>query len=192
MAITRPELPYAQDALEPHISRETLQYHYGKHHQGYVDKLNAAIEGTEQDDHSLEEIILNSDGGIFNNAAQVWNHAFYWNSLSPDGGGEPTGAAAELIAQHFGSFDAFRDQFNEQATTLFGSGWTWLIQEPGGGLAIGRTSNAGTPLTGKNTPLLTCDMWEHAYYIDYRNAKAAYMEAFWNLVNWDFVNGNLK
>ncbi len=191
MAIELPELPYSKDALAPHISAETLDYHYGKHHAGYVKKLNNAIEGTPMAEKSLEEIVKNSDGGTFNNAAQVWNHTFYWNCLSPDGGGEPSGAIAEAIKKQFGSFDDFKDKFTEAATTLFGSGWVWLIKNDDGSLEISKMSNAGTPLAEGKTAVLTCDVWEHAFYIDYRNAKPDYMKAFWNLVNWDFANKNL-
>ncbi|MGD9388735.1 MAG: superoxide dismutase [Fe] [Gammaproteobacteria bacterium] len=191
MAHTLPDLPYAMDALEPHISKETLEYHYGKHHKTYVDKLNPLIEGTEWADKSLEDVIRGSSGGIFNNAAQVWNHTFYWHCLSPNGGGEPKGKLAEAIDASFGSFAAFKEQFSDKAVTLFGSGWAWLVKQPDGKLAIVQTSNAETPLTGDATPLLTCDVWEHAYYIDYRNARPKYLEAFWSLVNWDFVAANL-
>ena len=192
MAHTLPDLPYAMDALEPHISKETLEYHYGKHHKTYVDKLNPLIEGTEWADKPLEEIIRGSSGGIFNNAAQVWNHTFYWHCLSPDGGGEPTGKLAEAINASFGSFAAFKEQFSDKSVTLFGSGWAWLVKQPDGKLAIVQTSNAATPITGDSKPLLTCDVWEHAYYIDYRNARPKYLEAFWQLVNWDFVASNLE
>jgi superoxide dismutase, Fe-Mn family len=191
MAIELPALPYAKDALNPHISPETLDFHYGKHHAGYVTKLNAAIEGTAMAEKSLEEIIKTSEGGIFNNAAQVWNHTFYWHSLSPQGGGEPTGAIAEAINKNFGSFAEFKEKFTQSASTLFGSGWTWLVKNADGSLSIEQTSNAQTPLTQGQTPLLTCDVWEHAYYIDYRNARPDYINAFWNLVNWDFANKNL-
>jgi len=186
-----PELPYALDALEPHISRETLEFHYGKHHQTYIDKLNGLIDGTEFATASLEDIVRKSSGGIFNNAAQVWNHTFYWHCLAPNGGGEPTGALAAAIDAAFGSFGAFREQFTDRAVTLFGSGWAWLVKQPDGTLAITQTSNAETPLTGAGLPLLTCDVWEHAYYIDYRNARPKYLEAFWQLVNWDFVASNM-
>ena len=192
MSFTLPELPYARDALAPHISAETLDYHYGKHHQTYVDKLNGQIEGTEHADKSLEEIIQSSSGGIFNNAAQVWNHTFYWNCLSPNGGGEPGGALADAIARDFGSFEAFREQFTETAINTFGSGWAWLVQNTDGTLALVSTSNAETPLTGEAKPLLTCDVWEHAYYVDYRNARPKYVEAFWHLVNWEFVAGQMN
>ena len=186
-----PELPYPQNALEPHISAETLQYHYGKHHATYVDKLNKLIPGTEFEDAPLEEIILKASGGIFNNAAQVWNHTFYWNCLSPDGGGGPQGALAKAIDQAFGSFADFKQRFSDAAANNFGSGWTWLVKNSAGGLEIVNTSNAGNPMTDGSQPLLTCDVWEHAYYIDYRNARPAYVEAFWKLANWDFVAKNL-
>jgi len=192
MAIELPPLPYAQDALEPHISKETLEFHYGKHHNTYVVKLNGLIEGTPDADKSLEEIVKNSSGGMFNNAAQVWNHTFYWNCLSPNGGGEPSGAVADAINNAFGSFADFKSKFTDSAVGNFGSGWTWLVKNADGSLAIVNTSNAGTPLTEDGvTPLLTVDVWEHAYYIDYRNARPSYMDAFWNLVNWDFVASNL-
>ncbi len=188
-----PKLPYAMDALQPHHSKETLTYHYGKHHAGYVAKLNAKTKGTPLGSRSLEEVILASQKvpGIFNNAAQIWNHAFYWHSLSPDGGGEPKGAAAKAIAGCFGGFETFKKQFTEKAATLFGSGWAWLVKKSDGKLDIVQTGNAGTPLTEGLVPVLTCDVWEHAYYIDYRNARKKYIEAFWNLVNWEFVGKNL-
>ena len=192
MPFTLPDLPYARDALAPHISAETLDYHYGKHHQTYVDKLNGQIEGTQYADMSLEDVIRNSSGGIFNNAAQIWNHTFYWNCLSPNGGGEPTGELAAAIARDFGSFEAFREQFSETAINTFGSGWGWLVQNPDGTLALVSTSNAETPLTGDAKPLLTCDVWEHAYYVDYRNARPKYVEAFWHLVNWEFVASQMN
>ena len=192
MAFELPALPYAQDALEPHISSETLEYHYGKHHKTYVDKLNGLAEGTDLANKTLEEVIRSSEGGVFNNAAQIWNHTFYWNCLSPTGGGAPNGAVADAIDAAFGSFDAFKDEFTNSAVNNFGSSWTWLVKKADGGLAIVNTSNAGTPLTDEGvTPLLTVDLWEHAYYIDYRNARPKYMEAFWALVNWEFVNANL-
>lgn len=182
-----PPLPYAMNALAPHISQETLEYHYGKHHKTYVDNLNKLIPGTEFESLSLEDIVRKSSGGIFNNAAQVWNHTFYWNCLSPTGGGEPGGALAEAIKQKFGSFASFKEQFAQCAVTTFGSGWAWLVKNPDGSLELVSTSNAGTPITQGKTALLTCDVWEHAYYIDYRNARPKYVESFWNLVNWDFV-----
>lgn len=192
MAIELPPLPYAQDALEPHISKETLEFHYGKHHNTYVVKLNGLIQGTPDENKSLEEIVKGSSGGIFNNAAQVWNHTFYWNCLSPNGGGHPSGALATAINAHFGSFDDFKAQFTDSAVNNFGSGWTWLVQNADGGLEIVNTSNAATPLSDGVTPLLTVDVWEHAYYIDYRNLRPKYMEAFWGLVNWDFAEENLS
>jgi len=185
-----PPLPYAKDALAPHISEETLEFHYGKHHQTYVTNLNNLIAGTEFEEMSLEEIIRKASGGLFNNAAQVWNHTFYWNSLSPNGGGQPSGALADAIEKQFGSFDAFKQAFTKTAVTTFGSGWAWLVKSGDGSLALVSTSNAGCPLTDGQTPLLTCDVWEHAYYIDYRNARPKYLEAFWNLVNWDFAEKN--
>lgn len=190
MAITLPELPYAIDALEPQISKETLEYHYGKHHATYVAKLNPLIEGTDLADADLETIIKNSEGGVFNNAAQVWNHTFYWNCLSPDGGGEANGPVAEAINAAFGSFEDFKEQFTNSAVNNFGSGWTWLVKNTDGSVAIVNTDDANTPLTTDARPLLTADVWEHAYYIDYRNSRPAYMEAFWSLVNWNFVNEN--
>jgi superoxide dismutase, Fe-Mn family len=186
-----PELPYAMDALEPYLSQETLEYHYGKHHQTYVDKLNGLIPGTEFENASLEEIIANASGAIFNNGAQIWNHTFYWNGLAPGSGGEPQGALMEAIKENFGSFADFKEKFNQTAINLFGSGWAWLVKNPDGSLGIVGTSNAANPLTEGKTPLLTCDVWEHAYYIDYRNARPKYMEAFWQLVSWDFVSNNL-
>lgn len=192
MTFTLPQLPYSMDALAPHISQETLEYHYGKHHQAYVTNLNKLIEGTEFASMTLEEIIGKAKGGIFNNAAQVWNHTFYWHSLSPKGGKEPTGALAEAIIKYFGSFAAFKEQFTQTAIGTFGSGWAWLVQDATGALKIISTSNAGTPMTEGLTALLTCDMWEHAYYIDYRNARPNYMTAFWSLVNWEFATKNMR
>jgi len=190
MQHTLPELNYAQNALEPHISAETLEFHYGKHHQTYITNLNNLIVGTEFETLSLEEIVKKSSGGIFNNAAQVWNHTFYWNGLKPNGGGEPSGALADAINRDFGSFATFKEKFAQTAITTFGSGWAWLVKKPDGTLALESTSNAATPLTGANKPLLTCDVWEHAYYVDYRNMRPKYVEAFWNVVNWDFVAQN--
>lgn len=192
MPFTLPELPYAKNALAPHISEETLEYHYGKHHQAYVTNLNNLVPGTEFENMSLEEIIKKSSGGVFNNAAQIWNHTFYWNCLSPNGGGEPTGVLLEKIKQAFGSFAEFKEKFSELSIKTFGSGWGWLVQNADGSLALVSTSNAGTPMTNGQTALLTCDVWEHAYYIDYRNARPKYVEAFWSLVNWKFVESNLK
>lgn len=192
MAHTLPELPYAMNALEPHISQETLEYHYGKHHQTYVTNLNNLIEGTEFANASLEDIIMKSDGGLFNNAAQVWNHTFYWNCLTPNGGGEPQGALADAINKAFGSFDAFKEAFSKTAITTFGSGWAWLVKNKDGSLSLESTSNAATPITNGQRALLTCDVWEHAYYVDYRNARPKYVESFWNLVNWRFVEANFE
>ncbi|CAI2439668.1 Superoxide dismutase [Fe] [Serratia liquefaciens] len=191
MSFELPALPYEKNALEPHISAETLEYHYGKHHNAYVVNLNNLLKGSEFEGLSLEAIIKASSGGIFNNAAQVWNHTFYWHCLSPQGGGEPQGKLAAEINQAFGSFTAFREQFSDAAVKNFGAGWTWLVKKPDGSLAIVNTSNAATPLTGEDKPLLTVDVWEHAYYIDYRNARPAYLENFWALVNWAFVEENL-
>ena len=183
-----PQLGYAYDALEPYISRQTLEYHHDKHHQAYVTNLNNLIPGTEFENASLEEIIMKSSGGVFNNAAQIWNHSFYWNCLTPNGGGEPTGAVANAINAAFGSFDAFKEAFSKSAATNFGSGWTWLVKNHDGSVAIVNTSNAATPLRDGKQPLLTIDVWEHAYYIDYRNARPKYLEAFIdNLVNWEYV-----
>ena len=189
MAFTLPPLPYALDALAPTISKETLEYHYGKHHQAYVTNLNKQIEGTEFESASLEDIIKKASGGVFNNAAQVWNHTFYWNCLTPKSG-EPTGKLLEAINAKWGSVDAFKTAFNASAAGNFGSGWTWLVKKADGSLDIVNTSNAATPLTTSDKPLLTCDVWEHAYYIDYRNARPKYLENFWALVNWDFAAKN--
>ena len=190
MSFELPPLPYEIDALEPHISKETLEFHYGKHHQTYVTNLNNLVAGTDSEGKSLEDIIKNSSGGLFNNAAQIWNHTFYLNCLSPNGGGEPTGALAQAINDTFGSFAEFKEQFSKTAITTFGSGWGWLVKNSDGSLALTSTSNAGTPLTEGQTPLLTCDVWEHAYYIDFRNARPKYVETFWNLVNWEFASQN--
>lgn len=191
MAFTLPPLPYALDALAPHISKETLEFHYGKHHQAYVTNLNNLVSGTEFESSSLEDIIKKSSGGVFNNAAQVWNHTFYWNSLSPNGGGEPTGDLLAAINAKWGSVDAFKEAFNKSAVGNFGSGWTWLVKKSDGSVDIVNTGNAATPITTSDVPLFTCDVWEHAYYIDYRNARPKYLENFWNLVNWDFAASNL-
>lgn len=185
-----PELPYALDALAPHISKETLEFHYGKHHQTYITNLNNLIKGTEFENASLEEIVQKSTGGLFNNAAQVWNHTFYWFGLSPNGGGEPTGALADAINAKWGSFDEFKKAFNAVAAGTFGSGWAWLVKNTDGSLELVSTSNAASPLTTDKAPLLTCDVWEHAYYIDYRNSRPNYLEGFWKLVNWEFVAQN--
>jgi Fe-Mn family superoxide dismutase len=190
MEHTLPALPYAMDALQPHISKETLEFHYGKHHQTYVTNLNNLIKGTEFENSSLDEIVKKSSGGVFNNAAQIWNHTFYWNSLSPKGGGKPTGALASAIDAKWGSFDAFKEAFTKSAVGNFGSSWTWLVKKADGSLDIVNTSNAATPVTTTDRPLITCDLWEHAYYIDYRNRRPDYLGAFWSLVNWDFAAKN--
>jgi superoxide dismutase, Fe-Mn family len=190
MEHTLPPLPYAKDALQPHISAETLEYHYGKHHQAYVTNLNNLIKGTEFENLSLEEIIKKSSGGVFNNSAQVWNHTFFWHCMAPNAGGAPTGPVADAITAKWGSFDKFKEEFSKSAVGNFGSGWTWLVKKPDGSVDIVNTSNAATPLTTENKPLLTVDVWEHAYYIDYRNARPKFVESWWNLVNWDFVNQN--
>jgi Fe-Mn family superoxide dismutase len=188
-----PELPFAKEALAPYISAETLDYHYGKHHKAYVDNLNKLIPGTEYEKLTLEEIVKKAPaGGIFNNAAQIWNHTFYWNGLAPKAGGEPTGEVLAAINQTFGSFAQFKEKFSTSATSLFGSGWAWLVKDGSSNLEIIQGANAANPIKDGKKPLLTCDVWEHAYYIDYRNARAKYVEAFWNLVNWKFVAQNLK
>lgn len=185
-----PDLPYPKEALEPHISAETLDYHYGKHHQAYVTKLNELIKGTKFEKMSLEEIIKSADGPIFNNAAQHWNHTFFWSCLKPDAGGKPSGKIAELIDKKWGSFQKFQEEFSEKAEANFGSGWTWLIQSKDG-VEILNTSDAENPLNLGKKALFTLDVWEHAYYIDYRNERPAFVKAFWNVLNWDFVNKNL-
>lgn len=186
-----PELPYALDALAPTLSKETLELHWGKHHRAYVTNLNNLIKGTEFEESSLEDIIKKSSGPIFNNAAQIYNHTFYWNCLSPKGGGAPTGKLADAINAKFGSFDAFKEAFTKTSVGTFGSGWGWLVQNEDGSLDLMSTSNAGTPMTSGKKALLTCDVWEHAYYVDYRNLRPDYVKAFWNLVNWDFVAANM-
>ncbi|MDF2866991.1 MAG: superoxide dismutase [Gammaproteobacteria bacterium] len=200
MTFKLPDLPYAKDALQPHISAETLDYHYGKHHQAYVNKLNELIPNTEYESLNLATIITTSAkkeinkstaNSVFNNAAQVWNHTFYWHCLAPKGGHEPTGKLADAINKTFGSFEEFKDKFSKTAVATFGSGWAWLVKDKDGKLQIVSTSNAGTPMADGQIALLTCDVWEHAYYVDYRNARPKYVEAFWNLVNWDFVKDNL-
>jgi len=192
MAFELPPLPYAIDALTPHLSQETLEYHHGKHHQTYVTNLNNATEGTELANKSLEEVIKGADAGpLFNNSAQVWNHTFYWSSMSPTGGGEPKGAVADAIGSAFGSYDEFRKKFTEAATTQFGSGWAWLV-DTGSGLEVIKTANADLPLKHDQKALLTIDVWEHAYYIDFRNARPNYINTFLDhLVNWDFVAANM-
>jgi superoxide dismutase, Fe-Mn family len=186
-----PNLPFAMDALAPFISRETLEFHYGKHHAAYVANLNKLIPGTEFENQTLEDIVKKASGGIFNNAAQIWNHSFYWQGLTESGGGEPKGKVAEALVKNFGSFPDFRVEFTKTALSTFGSGWVWLVKNNDDKLIIESTSNAGTPLKDGRKPILTCDIWEHAYYIDYRNNRAAYVEAFWKLVNWKFVEQNL-
>jgi Fe-Mn family superoxide dismutase len=192
MTFQLPALPYPQDALAPHISAETLDFHHGKHHKAYVDKLNTLVPGTDYEGKSLEEVIKTAPAGpVFNNAAQIWNHTFLWNSMSPTGGGAPTGKVAAAITGAFGSFEKFKEDFTNSAINNFGSSWTWLVKKADGTVAIVNTSNAGTPLTDASvTPLLTIDLWEHAYYIDYRNARPKYIESYWNLVNWEFANKN--
>ncbi|OOV86342.1 superoxide dismutase [Oceanospirillum linum] len=191
MAFELPALPYDKSALEPHISAETLEFHHGKHHNTYVDKLNGLVPGTEFEGKTLEEVIKAAPAGpVFNNAAQIWNHTFYWNSLSPNGGGQPAGALADAINAKWGSFEAFQTEFNDKAVNNFGSSWTWLVKNADGSLEIVNTSNAGTPMTAGQTALLTVDLWEHAYYIDYRNVRPKYLEGFWALANWDFAAAN--
>ncbi len=191
MSIQLPALPYARNALAPTISEETIDYHYGKHHNAYVTNLNKMIEGTDDADKSLEEIIHSSKGGVFNNAAQIWNHTFYWNSLAPNAGGEPAGELADAINAAFGSFEEFQTKFTASAAGNFGSGWTWLVKNADGSLAIVNTSNADTPITDQSlTPLLTVDVWEHAYYVDYRNARPEYLKNYWQIVNWEFAASN--
>lgn len=191
MEHTLPPLPYAMDALAPHLSKETFEFHYGKHHQAYATNLNSLIKGTEFENAGLEDIIRKSAGGIFNNSAQVWNHSFFWNSMKPNGGGEPAGALAEAINRKWGSYAGFKEAFTKSATTNFGSGWTWLVKKPDGSVDIVNTANAGTPLTTADKALLTIDVWEHAYYIDFRNARPKFVETFLNhLVNWDFAARN--
>ena len=197
MAFTLPPLPYTKNALAPHISEQTLEFHYGKHHQTYVTNLNNLVQGTENESKSLEDLIKLSSAkadmvGIFNNAAQVWNHTFFWNCMKPNGGGAPASVLETKINASFGSYEKFAADFKQAALTQFGSGWAWLVQNPDGSLALVSTSNAATPLTTDQKALLTCDVWEHAYYIDYRNLRPKYLEAFWNLVNWEFVGQNLR
>lgn len=192
MAFTLPELPYSRDALSPHISAETLDFHHGKHHNAYVTKLNELVAADASlAGKSLEELIRTTSGPVFNQAAQVWNHTFYWHSMKPQGGGEPTGALLEAINKAFGSFSTFREKFSAAAVGQFGSGWAWLVKNAAGNLEIVQTSNAGCPLTEGKTPLLTCDVWEHAYYIDYRNARPKYVESWWNLVSWEHAASKL-
>ncbi len=190
MEHTLPALPYAMDALAPHISKETLEFHYGKHHQTYVTNLNNLVKGTEFENMDLESIIKKSSGGLFNNSAQIWNHTFYWNGLKPNGGGKASGALGAAIDAKWGSFEAFQEAFNKMAVGNFGASWTWLVKKADGSLDIVNTSNAATPLTTADKALLTCDLWEHAYYIDYRNRRPDYLKAFWALTNWDFAAKN--
>jgi len=192
MPFSLPELPYAKDALAPHISAETLEYHHGKHHKAYVDNLNKLLEGKPEASKTLEEIIMASDGGVFNNAAQVWNHTFYWHSMKPNGGGLPTGELADAINRDFGSFDKFKEEFAAAGATQFGSGWAWLVLDAGK-LRVTKTPNADLPMKHGQKAILTMDVWEHAYYIDFRNARPKYIETFLNsLVNWDFALSNFK
>jgi superoxide dismutase, Fe-Mn family len=191
MAFQLPELPYALNALEPFISQKTIEFHYGKHHQAYVTNLNNLVPGTEFENATLEDIVKKSTGGIFNNGAQVWNHTFYWNCLAPKAGGEPTGTVKDAIEVSFGSFADFKDKFTKAAATLFGSGWAWLVLTPQGKLEIVQESNAGNPIKNGLTPILTCDVWEHAYYLDKQNRRPDYIADFWNLVNWDAVKAKL-
>ena len=189
MALTLPELPYARDALEPHMSAETLDFHHGKHHKTYVDTANKLINGTEYEQMPLEEIITKSSGKLFNQTAQIWNHSFFWHCLTPEQ--KPPGKKiTDALVREFGGIEDFKKQFSETAVGTFGSGWAWLVRKADGSLAVTSTSNAGTPLTSGDRALLTCDVWEHAYYIDYRNARPKYLEAFWALVNWDFAAEN--
>ena len=190
MALTLPDLPYARDALEPHMSAETLDYHHGKHHKTYVDTANNLISGTEYEQMPLEEIITKSSGKLFNQTAQIWNHSFFWQCLTPNQT-QPGKKLTDALVKEFGGVEDFKKKFTETAIGTFGSGWAWLVKKPDGSLAITSTSNAGTPLTDGDRPLLTCDVWEHAYYIDYRNARPKYLEAFWSIVNWEFVEQNL-
>jgi superoxide dismutase, Fe-Mn family len=191
MAFELPKLPYEMDALQPYISKETLEYHYGKHHAAYVNNLNKLVEGTEFAGASLEDIVKKASGGIFNNGAQVWNHTFYWNCMSPEGNREPSGALLNAIKSDFGSFDEFKDKFSVAAATLFGSGWAWLVKNKAGKLEIVQESNAGNPITKGLEPIMTCDVWEHAYYIDKRNRRPAYIDDFWNLVDWETIGKRL-
>lgn len=191
MTFELPQLPYAMDALEPYISKKTIEFHYGKHHQAYVNNLNNLVPGTEFENATLEDIIKKASGGIFNNGAQIWNHTFYWNCLKHNGGGVPNGKLLAAINQSFGSFEEFKQKFSTSAATLFGSGWAWLVKNNDGSLAIVQESNAGNPLKNGLTPLLTCDVWEHAYYLDQQNKRPDYIASFWNLVDWDAVSSRL-
>jgi superoxide dismutase, Fe-Mn family len=191
MAFTLPALPYALDALQPHIDKRTLEFHYGKHHQAYVNNLNNLVPGTAFENADLETIIMEATGGIYNNGAQIWNHTFYFEGFSPNGGGEPTGKLLELINKSFGSFADFKTKFSTAGATLFGSGWAWLVVKEDGGLDIVQESNAGNPLKSSLKPILTCDVWEHAYYLDYQNRRPDYIAAFWNIVDWNKVASRL-
>lgn len=186
-----PKLPFTDEALAPVISKQTIDFHYGKHHQTYVTNLNKLIVGTEFENATLEDIIKKASGGIFNNAAQVWNHTFYWNCIKPNGGGEPTGKLLDEIKKNFGSFEAFKEKFSAAATTLFGSGWAWLVKKADGRLEIVQESNAGNPMRNGDIPILTIDVWEHAYYLDYQNRRPDYIAAFWNIINWEAVAGRI-
>lgn len=188
MSFELPKLPYELDALEPHINKKTLEFHYGKHHQAYVTNLNNLIPGTKFENASLEEIIKEADGGIFNNGAQVWNHTFYFSSFTPKGQKEPSGDLADAIKNEFGSFSEFKEKFSKAAATLFGSGWAWLVKNNSGKLEIVQESNAGNPLRNGLTPILTCDVWEHAYYLDYQNKRPDYINSFWEIINWDLIS----
>jgi superoxide dismutase, Fe-Mn family len=191
MIFELPPLPYAMDALEPYISKNTLEFHYGKHHQAYVTNLNKLIVGTEFENKSLEDIVMKSGGGIFNNGAQVWNHTFYWNCLTPNTGGEANGELADTLIRDFGSLAEFKEKFSAAAATLFGAGWAWLVKDSDGKLSIVQESNAGNPMKAGLKPLLTCDVWEHAYYLDKQNRRPDYITDFWKLVDWEGVAGRL-
>jgi len=191
MAHELPDLPFGPNDLDPFLSAETLEFHHGKHHRAYVDTLNRLTKDTPMENASLEDLIRTADGGVFNNAAQVWNHTFYWSCLKGGGGSTPNDDLTARINDAFEGLDSFRDRFKQAALGRFGSGWAWLVLEPGGKLAVTTTANADNPLRDGSRPLLTCDVWEHAYYIDYRNARASYVDAFWGFVNWDFVAANL-
>ena len=192
MSFKQPELPYGLDALNPFVCEEQMQYHYGKHHAAYFTNLNGLVDGKPESDLALRQVVIGAQGPVFNNSAQAWNHSFFWHCLSPNGGGKPTGEAAALIDRDFGGFDAFKEQFSTAAAKLFGSGWAWLAADASGKLEIMPLSNADTPLKHGKEPILTLDVWEHAYYIDYRNARPKFIEGFWDVVNWDFVNKSLK
>ncbi len=192
MTFELPKLSYELNALEPHISKKTLEFHYGKHHQAYITNLNNLVKGTKFENASLEQIVREAEAGIYNNGAQVWNHSFYWESFSPKGGGEPTGDLNNAIIKSFGSFSEFKEKFTKAAATLFGSGWAWLIVKSDGSLDITQESNAGNPLKQNLKPILTCDVWEHAYYLDYQNKRPDYINSFWNIIDWNKVDKRLK